>query len=60
VLDLERTLFDAELAEAEARQLELVSVVFLYKALGGGWPISEEAEADPEADAGGEDSGRRP
>ena len=36
-LDADRSLFDAELSLAQARRDELVSVVQLYKALGGGW-----------------------
>lgn len=37
VLDIERSLFDAELSASIARQRHLSSVVQLYKALGGGW-----------------------
>ncbi len=37
VLDTERQLFDAELVLAQAQRDELLSVVRLYKALGGGW-----------------------
>ena len=37
VLDNERQLFDAELLLAQAQRDELLSVVQLYKALGGGW-----------------------
>jgi multidrug efflux system outer membrane protein len=36
-LDADRSLFDAELSLAQSRRDELVSVVQLYKALGGGW-----------------------
>ncbi|HEX4594034.1 MAG TPA: efflux transporter outer membrane subunit, partial [Bryobacteraceae bacterium] len=36
-LDADRDLFQAELALAQLRYNELVSVVQLYKALGGGW-----------------------
>jgi multidrug efflux system outer membrane protein len=36
-LDADRNLFDAELSLAQARRDELLSVVQLYKALGGGW-----------------------
>jgi len=36
-LDADRELFDAERSLAQARRDELVSVVQLYKALGGGW-----------------------
>jgi len=37
VLIAERNLFDAELALTATRRLHLVSIVQLYKALGGGW-----------------------
>jgi outer membrane protein, multidrug efflux system len=37
VLIAQRSLFDAELSLAATRRLHLVSVVQLYKALGGGW-----------------------
>jgi multidrug efflux system outer membrane protein len=37
VLDTERDLFDAELLLAQAQRDELLAVVQLYKALGGGW-----------------------
>jgi len=37
VLDNERQLFDAELELSQIRRNELLSVVALYKALGGGW-----------------------
>lgn len=37
LLTVQRTLFDAELALAKTRRNQLVSVVKLYKALGGGW-----------------------
>lgn len=37
VLIAKRNLFEAELALAETHRLHLVSVVQLYKALGGGW-----------------------
>ena len=47
VLDTERQLFDAELALAQAQRDELVAVVRLYRALGGGWdrPIRSATEA---------------
>jgi len=53
VLDSERTLFDAELAESSIKRESLISFVTLYKALGGGW-IAEEEEADPELNASDE------
>lgn len=37
VLDADRNLFDAELALAQVQRDELLSVVRLYRALGGGW-----------------------
>ena len=37
VLDADRQLFSAELSLAQARLSELLAVVQLYKALGGGW-----------------------
>jgi multidrug efflux system outer membrane protein len=49
VLDAQRSLFDAELEEAEAQRDELVALIQLYKALGGGWPQDrEEEEEEPE------------
>jgi multidrug efflux system outer membrane protein len=36
-LDADRDLFDAELGLAQARRNELLAVVEIYKALGGGW-----------------------
>jgi multidrug efflux system outer membrane protein len=37
VLDAERNLFTGELDLAKLRRDELVSIVTLYRALGGGW-----------------------
>ena len=37
VLIAKRSLFDAELSLTETHRLHLVSIVQLYKALGGGW-----------------------
>ena len=37
VLDAERSLFSAELELSDARRNRLLSVVFAYRALGGGW-----------------------
>ena len=42
VLYNEQELFDAELELAQARRNELLSVVELYRALGGGWQESNE------------------
>ena len=44
VLIAQRNLFDAELALAATRRLHLVSVVQLYRALGGGWSPEEARE----------------
>jgi outer membrane protein, multidrug efflux system len=41
VLTAKRNLFDAELALMATRRLHLVSIVQLYKALGGGWSSGE-------------------
>ena len=37
VLDTERSLFQSELAASQTRRQELIAVIQLYKALGGGW-----------------------
>lgn len=44
VLDTERSLFTAELAESETYQLLLTSGVELYRALGGGWMQPEDVK----------------
>jgi outer membrane protein, multidrug efflux system len=44
VLIAQRSLFDAELSLAATRRLHLVSIVQLYKALGGGWSPEEARE----------------
>ncbi len=41
VLDSERSLFNAEIALSSTRRARLVSIVTLYKALGGGWTPPE-------------------
>ena len=41
VLTAKRNLFDVELALTATRRLHLVSIVQLYKALGGGWSPSD-------------------
>jgi multidrug efflux system outer membrane protein len=47
VLIAQRSLFDAELSLAATRRLHLVSVVQLYKALGGGWsPEMDQPKAN--------------
>ena len=45
VLDTERQLFDAELALAQAQRDELLAVVRLYRALGGGWAVDQPPAA---------------
>ena len=37
VLDAQRSLYDAELLQAQVRREQLVAAVQLYKALGGSW-----------------------
>jgi multidrug efflux system outer membrane protein len=49
VLIAQRSLFDAELSLAATRRLHLVSVVQLYKALGGGWSPDEAGRERPES-----------
>ncbi|MGH7164646.1 MAG: efflux transporter outer membrane subunit [Nitrospiraceae bacterium] len=46
VLTAQRDLFQAELGLASTRQQNLVSVVQLYKALGGGWSPARPSEAE--------------
>lgn len=46
VLIAQRSLFDAELALAATHRLHLVSVVQLYKALGGGWSPDKDQVKD--------------
>ena len=47
VLDAQRSLFGAELDEASTVGSHLVSLVQLYKALGGGWPAAPELTPAP-------------
>ena len=51
VLDAQRSLFEAELDEAQTIGSNLVSLVRLYKALGGGWPTGLPLH-DGEAEGG--------
>jgi len=46
VLTSQRSLFDSELALARTRQTQLVSMVQLYKALGGGWSVKDDPTAN--------------
>jgi multidrug efflux system outer membrane protein len=41
VLDIERSLFQSELAASQTRRQELTSIIALYKTLGGGWDPGE-------------------
>lgn len=41
VLDVQRQLYNAEIGLAQTRRAQLVSIVLLYKALGGGWAAAE-------------------
>jgi multidrug efflux system outer membrane protein len=53
VLEVQRSLFSAQLQASETLQLRHTSLVQLYKALGGGWTPLEETEveeAEDEAD----------
>ncbi len=49
VLVAQRNLFEAELALTATRRLHLVSIVQLYKALGGGWSPNGTAQETPPA-----------
>ena len=51
VLVAQRNLFEAELALAGTHRLHLVSVVQLYKALGGGWLPHDPAQQMPTVEA---------
>jgi len=44
VLETERSKFNAELDASAAWRLQLASYVYLYKAMGGGWIVPQEAE----------------
>jgi multidrug efflux system outer membrane protein len=51
VLDAQRSLFGAELDESQTLGSHLVSLVRLYKALGGGWSSGQEPSAGGEPSA---------
>lgn len=56
VLDAQRSLFSAEIDEVVAISDHYVSLIRLYKALGGGWPTGPQAADAAGGDgAGGED-----
>jgi len=44
VLETERSLFNAELDASAARRNQLSAYIYLYKALGGGWPVPLDTE----------------
>ena len=44
VLESERSLFRAELLASSTRREQVVSIVELYKALGGGWATDQEIQ----------------
>jgi len=48
VLDAERTLFQNQINESQARAQALISSTTLYKALGGGWAVTERPDQSPE------------
>jgi multidrug efflux system outer membrane protein len=52
VLDAQRQLFNAEIGLAQTRRGQLVAVVLLYRALGGGWSDTQPAKSpEPAAPA---------
>src|SRR5262249_4590201 len=53
VLEAQQQLFPAEVALARNEADQLVAVVNLYKALGGGWNLAPEQWTQPVATAGG-------
>jgi multidrug efflux system outer membrane protein len=48
VLDAQQQLFPAEISLAQTRRDQLVAVVNLYRALGGGWQAEERVSTAPE------------
>jgi multidrug efflux system outer membrane protein len=44
VLDVQRSLFSAELKASESLQMEYTSMITLYKALGGGWNPADDTK----------------
>ena len=57
VLIAQRSLFDAELALTATRRLNLVSIVQLYRALGGGWSPTSPSEGGAAPSAAHQSSG---
>ena len=60
VLDAQRSLFGAELDETETVTAHLVSLVHLYKALGGGWPAAPLPPPEGAPPAGAPPDGGNP
>jgi multidrug efflux system outer membrane protein len=61
VLDAQRSLLDAELEQSASTRDELVELIRLYKALGGGWPqAAEEQEQSQDAPAQPPEEGSAP
>ena len=56
VLDAEKDLFDAELSLAQIRRDELLHIVYLYKALGGGWREAVPGEQPVQETGDGKDA----
>jgi multidrug efflux system outer membrane protein len=54
VLDAERNLFDAEVAQTQTMSNVVVSLVNLYKAMGGGWVTQAEQLTSGETPAAGQ------
>src|SRR6266446_5176499 len=53
VLEAQQQLFPAEIGLAQTRRDQLVAVVNLYRALGGGWQAEERARGDGQQEGGG-------
>jgi len=53
VLEAQQQLFPAEIGLAQTRRDQLVAVVNLYRALGGGWQAEERAGGSGQEDKGG-------
>jgi multidrug efflux system outer membrane protein len=47
LLDAQRSLFGAELSLAQVQGQQATAAVTLYKALGGGWPVTPEGSTPP-------------
>jgi len=50
VLDAQRSLFDSEIDEVASISSQVGSLIRLYKALGGGWPV-ESGSGEPSSDS---------